>query len=233
MAEIKVSNFSSVSIVHNPDGDEFLFHFYDEGYPRPAYRGRAKLIGGNRDSDPEKNISPRKTLEVELREEFDPEEYSRNPGIYAHTDVIKSVRSSLLSRIQLYKDFILTVAAPPKEGQTSGFEFTVLTSVFSAELDKEIFRLIEQSLMDGKRLSNEGILRAVTADELRGGKVQFAWDSGAEAESYMKNRLNLDMQGLTPEDIKLHGESSPIRDSYLKYSDGVYGGHDVRFTFKI
>src|SRR3989344_7751272 len=67
--KIKLSHHASVLIIGKADKTKFIFHQYDETYPRISMRGRANLIGGNFNPE-KKTYSPEQLLYQELIEEF-------------------------------------------------------------------------------------------------------------------------------------------------------------------
>ena len=213
MEALRVEVYSAVSVVHSPSGDKFLFSVYDGAYPRPLYRGRANLIGGNREEEDE---SPLGTLRREICEEFS--EAAVTDGNVAQIARISSIREGLLESLRPYKAFITTV---PEAVGGARKAITLLASVYSAVLPDEVFRAIEDHR--GERFVTEGGIGIESRERLAEGQVLFAWDSGVKLSDFLGMRLP------NPEGAVLHKTFTPMRENYSNYVGGRYDGVDICF----
>ena len=180
--------YSSVVIIKAEHASELLCAVYDSTYPLTAYRGRANLLGGNRDAQ---DAGPEETLLRELREEFSGsapgQERSRHveeilgehrppePGAFANEEDIDVLRETIIKRIKPYASFSCRVPSFPGGPRQP---YTVTNSVFIAVIPRAVFEMARKNIIAGRGMLNEGHLFIAAFDELARGTILTAHDSG-------------------------------------------------------
>ena len=197
----KVRHHTSVVIIEREEGDRFMFHQYDETYPRISMRGRANLIGGNFNPE-KKTYSPEQLLYQELIEEFSvkQEEFqSIEPSLktiigegkankiiskFAPEKDISLFLKTILMKAESYQDFIYTM--PPLDGKP-GFEAVI--SVYLANIPDPIFNLMEKYIIQGKAIRNEGLTIVLNTNQLKSSHGGFAWATSCVMEDYLNIKI--------------------------------------------
>jgi hypothetical protein len=197
----KVSHHTSVIIIESEEHQKFMFHQYDNTYPRASMRSRVNLIGGNFNPD-KKTCSPLALLDQELVEEFsidqpDSSTVERNltdilgegPGapqvnVFAPEREVALMLGILLLRRKPYQDFLYTV--PSLDGRPS---FDSMVSAYHAFVPLEIFSRMEELIIEGKGIRNEGLTKILTADDLKRSVELPAWHTGEVMEHYLKTPI--------------------------------------------
>jgi hypothetical protein len=151
---------------------EFILGQYDPGYPgkNKQWIGRVKLLGGNYFSGKDSDKSPLATVQREIGEEFSRREAAagelaaEQQHIFANQIDIDLVKSILLD-VEPLQDYFLY---HPGQGNTQGA--FVIQSVFRAkEITSDVINLVKHYQLNGKSLSNEGIIVIKSLKELREG----------------------------------------------------------------
>ena len=221
--DIKIHNHASVVLAYMDR--KILSNLYDETYPKEIWRNRINLIGG---AQSQEDKSPRELLYREICEEFslgkrEADVYDSNvsdiigdgqgaPIIqnFAPKEEIDAVKNSILSKINPYSDFLVSIPAYRKKPQ-----FQILFSVYSWEIPEEILKVIERNINQGKSLVNEGFLTISDLEGISQGTPLTAWGTGLILEDFFKiNVPNKD-------GVSLKKLGFP-KDSFKEYREEFY-----------
>lgn len=185
------------AIIVNSGNNQLLIGEYDQGYPRISERGKANFIGGNYCFGDQ---SPQHTFEREINEEFtltidsgdldkivedlsESESISVQRGSFARADERDYIRKSILERAEPYRDFLITLS--DKAGQP----IDVAHSIFKVVLPTDCFNLVTQLLNDGRRLTQEGLLRVLDFEDITSGRILAAYGAGPILVHYLEKQL--------------------------------------------
>ena len=160
----KIDAHPSVIIAYCPPLDKLLFSVYDDGYPKPAYRGSANNIGGNPEAT---DTGPESLLIREIAEEFDPNHPDKKQYVgevqWADAADIRRIRGGLLGDIRPAQDFFVRQDEIIEGGNKP---YTCLYSVFHAVLPREVIEIAERNIAEGKHLMTEGNAGVFTLEQL-------------------------------------------------------------------
>jgi hypothetical protein len=143
---------------------------YDNTYSYEMFRNHFKLLGGVCEGD----NSPYATLEREFGEELRKAKLGSSGKKYAPKELIDKFKNGVLEGVEGFGDFqvqikensfILPYVEP----------YTYIFSVYTSSIDPDLFGKISNSLSKGMQITNEGLARIVTTDELKNGAIKGAW----------------------------------------------------------
>ena len=146
----------SVVIAISPITSRLMMSVYDETYPLKKYRLAFNPLGGNPDLKEKYSAGPIKTLEREISEEFAPliEDKLKDTKNY--------VKNHLIGHISPVKDILVT--SPGIDGGRG--QHKCIYSLFQSSVSEEIISLVEENILLGKKLVNEGFLGVTSLDDL-------------------------------------------------------------------
>lgn len=183
----KINHHTSSAIIFNQEMNRFLFGMYDNTYPFEKFRNAINFIGGNY-SYKHKDISPLATLKREISEEFscinsDKEydslfnkliknvpKFEQTARRFASEKDMKLIRKNIISGIVPFNDIL----AKNLDMGNNNF-IDVIFSVYLSRISDKVFDIIHKNINDGKSLTNEGLLKIVSLEELKKGSVPRAW----------------------------------------------------------
>lgn len=179
----------SASVLITPAGslDSVVLGVYGNTYPIPFFNGHFTFLGGSASGE----SSPRATLEREVKEELglcaqhQPQSLGSILGLPLgdtpplplavpsnHQTLREALSTEILRTAEGYADYV--VSAGVNVGGRR-YSVTFMISVYRAEVEQGLFEEAAALLGNGKQLSNEGLVRVATVDQLRRGVVRGAW----------------------------------------------------------
>ena len=173
----------------------FLFCEYDQGYPRPLYRGRVNLMGGAqefktvKDGEGKKlkvgflDYNPWDTMRREIWEEV---KNPKNEKGFASHALIKDLRNQMQHTLRPIAEYFSVVRVPPRADGSGVFDYVSIDTTWLSNLPFELFDEVTNAMKKGRRIINEGNLTQVTVEELVSGQRLCAWDSGIMMADYLQ-----------------------------------------------
>jgi hypothetical protein len=167
-----IDHHSSIVIVQSEDEKKFFFNGYDEGYPRPEWRGFLNPLGGNYEN---RDVSPLSLLEREVNEEMSDEE-KKFPTFASNEALV--LKNYILRNLQSYQDFVIVDPIIEKNKNCTAEQRSAIVSFYHSIIPISLIEEAAEVLKSGKRLVSEGDGgNVVSMYDILSGKRLMPWSN--------------------------------------------------------
>jgi hypothetical protein len=199
----------SVVIIESPQ-KKLLMSVYDGGYPvSTVCRYAANLMGGNPNAA---TLSPRDTIQREIREEIDPKYKNWNEKNWAPKEDIKTIRDAVLDNIEPLADFFIHAMHVKRDNSVKWYD--ALFSVYQSKVSDDIIHGVEFNLINRKSIVNEGLAGIFTLDILENRGI---YGTAHGTPLILNDRFGAKIP--VPEGVYAEKLSTPIRERFEDYLD--------------